>query len=93
MALRKRRLLEALVAAYDRQQRPVRVADLAAEVGATPSAVRACLAAFEACELIVLEDRGARPTVTGRELLELEVGDAALLVVDPEGETRERLED
>jgi predicted transcriptional regulator len=80
----RRRLLEHLVAAYDRHDRPVSVEELASALAADPDWVRACLSELRDCALVVRAGPGGyRPTTTGRELLALDVDCDELLIVDP----------
>ena len=76
----RRRLLEYVVERYDRDERPVRPADAASDLGIEKSVAARCFEAFTECHLAVAEDGGYRPTVTARELLALDWDGA---VVDP----------
>lgn len=78
------RLLERLVVRYDTGDK-VTAGTLAA-ADEDPAAVRERLARLERCDLLVRENGSYRPTVTGRELLALDVENPSVLVVDPDGE-------
>ena len=90
MTAARRRLLERVVATYDREERPVALATIADGLAREPEEVRECLEALAAVELVVgVGPDTYRPTITARELLELDVADERLLVVDPDGECRD----
>lgn len=78
----RRRLLEHVVAAYDRDERPVSPEELAAVLGVDADRVRDCLAEFQTCALVVAVEEGYRPTTTARELLALDLDSDDLLIVD-----------
>ncbi|MFB6219073.1 MAG: hypothetical protein ABEH77_07865 [Halobacteriaceae archaeon] len=79
----KRRLLDALVGLHERDERPRSVARLAEEVDADPAAVREKLDALQSYELVKRAPEGGYlPTVTGRELLELDIDDDEFVVVE-----------
>ena len=80
------RLLERVVEVHDRTDGAVQPAGLASAAGCDVATVRDCLASLEECDLVAPVDGGYRPTVTGRELLALDVDDPTWLVVDTGGE-------
>lgn len=81
-----RHVLVALVARYDERGSPLSPAALAAVLdGDTdPCAVERCLDRLVDCELAAAGPDGYRPTVTGREFLDLDIDDG-FAVVDPGG--------
>ncbi|MFC7074083.1 hypothetical protein ACFQJ7_01980 [Halovenus rubra] len=76
----RQKLLEYVVAQYDREERLVTPAEAARSLGLDESLVAECLTAFTDCHLVVPENDGYRPTVTARELLALDCDGA---IVDP----------
>jgi predicted transcriptional regulator len=78
----RRRLLERLIALYDRHERPVPASELADRLGTDPDAVRDHLAALRSSELVETDGTGWVPTVTGRELLALDVDPEGFVIVD-----------
>lgn len=72
-----RRLLEVLLDRYDAANDPISVAELAAQLGTGQEVVRQRLGKLERYELVTSEakESGYRPTVTGREFLELDLDD------------------
>jgi predicted transcriptional regulator len=83
-----RRILAALVARYDERGSPLSPAVLADAVDGDPRAVERCLDRLVGCELAAAEPEGYRPTVTGREFLDLDIDDG-FAVVDPCAENTE----
>jgi len=74
-------LLAAIVDRYDQSEQPVRPADFAR----TPTelrSIRDCFEDFESKHLLAREDGDYRPTVTARELLELDIDEDELLFLD-----------
>jgi len=74
-------LLAAIVDRYDQSGQPVKPEDFAR----TPTqlrAIRDCFEDFESKYLLAREDGDYRPTVTTRELLELDIEDDELLLLD-----------
>jgi predicted transcriptional regulator len=76
------RLLQQVVARYDERNQPVTAASLADAVDSDVPDVTDRLARLEDCELLASEGAGVRPTVTGRELLELDIDDPEFFVID-----------
>lgn len=77
-------LLAFVVKSYDEHGRPVTTADATARFDADRAAVESGFGTLVDCELVAGVDRGYRPTVTGRELLDLDMtGD--LVIVDANG--------
>lgn len=80
MTVTPHRLLEFVVETYDERNDPVLPADIAAQFDiSTPEATRQ-LDRLHDCELVATEGDGYRPTVTARELLELDVDDEFVVV-------------
>ncbi len=80
----RRELLELVVERSTAPGSRVTVAGLADRLGVGEATVREHLAALERSALVAIEEEaGVRPTVTGRELLDLADGADDLLVVDP----------
>lgn len=77
-------VLAFVVRAYDAGERPVTPPPAVAALGLDRTTVRDRFETLHDCELVAQVDGGYRPTVTGRELLEL---DGAVLV-DPDGGCR-----
>lgn len=75
-------LLRLLVARYDDEERPVTPSAIADSVDTDEKTVRTCLVELESNHLVVPVEDGYRPTVTARELLELDVEDGSLLIID-----------
>lgn len=75
-------LLSDLVEAYDERERPVSAAALATAHEAEPAAIVECLDRLATCELVDATPAGYRPTVTARELLELDLDAGEFVVVD-----------
>jgi len=74
-------LLAAIVDRYDECEQPVKPVEFAR----TPTqlqSIRDCFEDFNSKYLLAREDGGYRPTVTARELLELEIDDEELLLLD-----------
>lgn len=82
------RILAALVVRYDERGSPLSPAVLATALDGDPDprAVERCLDRLVGCELAATEPDGYRPTVTGREFLELDI-DGGLAVVDPRADS------
>lgn len=78
------RALSWTVDRYDKQDRPVRPVDVADQFGSEIDAVRSCFDDLEAKCLLAQVDGGYRPTITARELLELDLDDDAVLILDTE---------
>lgn len=76
-------LLAAIVDRYDESEQPVRPVEFAK----TPTqlqSIRDCFEDFESKYLLTREDGDYRPTVTARELLELNIEEDGLLLLDCE---------
>ncbi len=82
MATERRRLLRALIAAADRCDGPVGSDRLAERVDLGEPRVRELLDFFASNSLATRRDAGYEPTVTARELLELDVDDEAFMIID-----------
>lgn len=72
-----RRLLEVLLNQYEASNAPVSVAELASQLDTGREVTRKQLGKLERYELVTSDGTGTgyRPTVTGREFLELELDD------------------
>lgn len=78
-------LLAAIVERYDECEQPVKPVEFAR----TPTqlqSIRDCFEDFESKYLLAREDGHYRPTVTARELLELDIEDNEVLLLDCEPE-------
>jgi predicted transcriptional regulator len=71
-----------IVDQYDAQERPVTPGDVAGHFESDVDAVRSCFANLESKCLLAQLDEGYRPTVTARELLELDIDDDTVLILD-----------
>lgn len=68
---------------YDAAEQPVTPAAAADHFGIDVDTARSCFEEFESNHLLKpVDDRGYRPTVTARELLELDFDDSEFLVLD-----------
>jgi hypothetical protein len=74
------RLLEFVVGTYDDLERPLTPADAATRFGMTREQADECFDRLVECELLVSADDGYRPTITARELLELDIDDEFVVV-------------
>lgn len=79
-------VLSETVTQYDRRDKPVTPTELAEIVETDVETVRGCFEGFESKHLLKCVEGGYRPTVTARELLELDVADDALLILDTDPE-------
>lgn len=77
-------LLREVVDRYDETGQPLSPSAVVDPVDADAARVEACLQRFESNHLVVRVDGGFRPTVTARELLELDIDldDNSLLILD-----------
>lgn len=75
------RLLETAVSQYDGTEQPLTPAAVAAHIDAPPAAVEEAFDRFVECELLVAAEDGFVPTITARELLELNL-DGEFVVID-----------
>lgn len=83
MSVSNSALLAFVAARYDELGRPVTAGEAAARFDVDRGRLRRQLDTLAGCELVVGHEGGYRPTVTGREFLDLNVaGD--LVIVDPE---------
>ncbi|RXK51148.1 hypothetical protein [Halorientalis pallida] len=89
MSLSPHRLLEFVVATYDEVDRPLTPADAAARLEVGHQRADDCFERFAECELLATVDGGYRPTVTARELLDLDVDDE-FVIVDATPDRRDR---
>jgi predicted transcriptional regulator len=78
----KQAVLETVVTRFDETTKPVTLATVAAALDLSPATVAPILSDLEGYELLRRTDGGYRPTVTARELLELDVFDEELVVLD-----------
>jgi DNA-binding IclR family transcriptional regulator len=80
MSLSPYRLLEFVVGQYDDSGRPQRPTDIADQSGLSPAEAESQFERLRDCELVTREGAGYRPTITGRELLELDIDDEFVVV-------------
>lgn len=74
-------LLSLVVETYD-EEGPVTPAMISPRIEGGLASVRECFERFEDCELVVAVEGGYRPTVTARELLELDIDAGEKLIFD-----------
>lgn len=74
------RLLEFVVGTYDDLERALTPADAATRFGMTREQAVECFGKLVECELLTKADDGYRPTITARELLELDIDDEFVVV-------------
>lgn len=79
-------ILSVLISRYDERDEPVTPAELAVAVDADTETVRELLVDFESKHLLQDVEDGYRPTVTARELLELDIAADALLILDSQSD-------
>lgn len=80
-------VLSWVVDRYDEDETPVTPAEAASHFGSDIETVRSCFENFERnCLLTTVEADGYRPTVTARELLELDLDDGTVLILDTDPE-------
>lgn len=84
MTRSRMQVLSETVRLYDERGEPITPTDLAATTELAPSTVRAYFDGFESKHLLKRAGDGYRPTVTARELLELDVADDVTLILDVE---------
>lgn len=76
-------VLSWLVERYDAAERPVTPTEAADHFGIDVETARSCFDEFESNHLLKsIDKQGYRPTVTARELLELDFDDSEFLVLD-----------
>lgn len=78
-------LLACAVEYYDEGPQPVTCRQVAERFETPPAAVRSCFERLVECKLLARIDGGYRPTITGREFLELDIDDE-MIIVDPDGD-------
>ena len=76
------RLLAVVVDRYDRVERPLSASEVASATDADLDAIHEHLQRLVDCELLCRENSGVRPTVTGREFLDLDVDPDSIVVVE-----------
>lgn len=82
-----RRVLERIVEQYDEEEQPVTAVEVGVSCAIDEESVRACFETLERNHLIVpVSDSGYRPTITARELLELDLDDDGVFILDAEPE-------
>jgi predicted transcriptional regulator len=81
-------VLSRLVIRYDERDAPVTPAEIARVVDADPETIREFFEDFESKHLLKPAGSGYRPTITARELLDLDLDDDATVILDagPESE-------
>ncbi len=75
-------VLSRIVDRYDEDGKPVTPEEIAESVQIDPNAVQHCFEELEENLLLAPVDHGFRPTVTARDLLELDIDDGKLVIVD-----------
>jgi DNA-binding IclR family transcriptional regulator len=80
MTVTPHRLLEFVVETYDEQNGPLVQSDVAAQFGLSKAEATRQFDRLHDCELVATEGDGYRPTVTARELLELDIDDEFMIV-------------
>lgn len=85
----KRELLEALVRLSGDHGRPVTTSELSSKLDTDPAAIRDRIGSLMRYELVKRfpHEPGYVPTITGRELLELDIEDEFVIVEFPDGDT------
>jgi predicted transcriptional regulator len=79
-------VLSRIVDRYDEDGKPVTPEEIAESVQTDPNAVKHCFEELEENLLLAPVDHGFRPTVTARDLLELDIDDGKLVIVDTDPE-------
>jgi predicted transcriptional regulator len=82
-------ILSRVVDRYEADEQPATPAEIANATGTDIEEIRACFDNLEEnCLLTTVDDGGYRPTVTARELLELDIDEESLLILDtcPDGQ-------
>lgn len=74
-------VLEPIVARYDELERPVTARELVGVLEPSQSVIADCLSELADNELLAPEGDGYRPTITARELLELDIDAKSSMVV------------
>jgi hypothetical protein len=74
------RLLEFVVRTYDDADRPLTPADAATSFDLDRERAADCFRRLAECELLASVEDGYRPTITARELLELNIEDEFVIV-------------
>lgn len=78
-------VLSCIVDRYDAGNGPVTAASVASDVDCDVRTIQSCLRDLEAYDLIArVEAGGYRPTITGREMLELDLREDSILILDIE---------
>lgn len=83
MSLSQHTVLVTALDEYDAAGGPVSVESIAGAVSADPSRVRPVVAALSESEFLAETAEGYRPTVTARELLDLDIELDDVVAVDP----------
>lgn len=90
MTVSNSQLLAFVVSLYDERGRPVTPETAAVRFDADAVAVRRAFDSLVECELVAGDGSGYRPTVTGREFLDLDVsGDLVIVDADGDGDATE----
>lgn len=76
-------LLEAFVSTHEEEGKPITVGELATQLGENPADVAEGLQSLKSYELVQHPDgEGYVPTITARELLELDIDTDTFLILD-----------
>jgi DNA-binding IclR family transcriptional regulator len=73
-------LVEFVVTTYEELERPLTPADAATRFAVDRATAEDCFDRLVECQLLATVDDGYRPTVTARELLELDIDDEFVIV-------------
>lgn len=87
MTASQMRILSRLVSRYDEREGPITATEMATVVDSDPATLREFFENYESKHLLKPVDDGYRPTVTARELLELDIDDDALVILDTQPES------
>lgn len=75
-------VLSRIVDRYDEDGEPITPEEIAEGVQMDPDAMQHCFEELEENLLLAPLDHGFRPTVTARDLLELDIDDGELVIID-----------
>jgi predicted transcriptional regulator len=81
-------LLSVLVSRYDKRNKPVTAAEVAAAADTETGSVQDIFTDLKSKYLVKSVNDGYRPTVTARELLALDIDDDAAVILDTQPESQ-----